>query len=107
MTQHPSLKGSQVGEMFRSVLKRFERIKELVEKEKWDEGKDSVYRLPKIKRIKFKVKKVKEAEEEGATAATPGAPLTATPPVSSGTTPGTSGNAPADKKETSKKQTKK
>ncbi|MFH1309387.1 MAG: small basic protein [Candidatus Omnitrophota bacterium] len=63
MTQHPSLKTSQVGAKFRSVLKRYERIKELVEKEKWEEKKDSVYKLPKLKRIKFKVKKTKDQEE--------------------------------------------
>ncbi|MFH1395124.1 MAG: small basic protein [Candidatus Omnitrophota bacterium] len=65
MTQHPSLKTSQVGAKFRSVLKRYERIKEMVEKEKWEEEKDSVYKLPKLKRIKFKVKKTKGPEEEG------------------------------------------
>lgn len=63
MTQHPSLKISQVGSTFRSVLKRYERIKELVGKEKWEEKKDSVYKLPKLKRIKFKVKKTKGPEE--------------------------------------------
>ncbi len=79
MTQHPSLKGSQKDGKFRSVLKRYEKIKDLSDKEKWEEEKDSVYRLPKIKRVKFKVKKVKAAEEEktgeaeGAVAAAPGA----------------------------------
>ena len=68
MSQHPSLKGSSLSGKFRSVLKRFEKIKELTEKEKWDLEKDSVYKIPKVKRIKFKVKKVKgPAEgEEGA-----------------------------------------
>jgi len=69
MTQHPSLKSSGIGGKFRSVLKRFEKIKELAEKEKWEEEKDSVYKLPKIKRIKFKIKKVKAAEGEAAAAA--------------------------------------
>ncbi|NQT33154.1 MAG: small basic protein, partial [Candidatus Omnitrophica bacterium] len=64
MTQHPSLKGSDIGAKFRSVLKRFEKIKDLAEKDKWDEEKDSVYKLPKIRRIKFKVKKIKGPEEE-------------------------------------------
>jgi len=64
MTQHPSLKGSKAGGKFRSVLKRYEKIKELDEKDKWDEEKDSVYKLPKIKRIKFKVKKTKGPDEE-------------------------------------------
>lgn len=77
MTQHPSLKGSKVGGKFRSVLKRYEKIKELDEKEKWDDEKSSVYNLPKIKRIKFKVKKAKgpseEKEGEEGSAASPGA----------------------------------
>ena len=65
MTQHPSLKGGDVGSRFCSVLKRFEKIKELDEKDKWDEEKDSIYKLPKVRRIRFKVKKTKGPEEEG------------------------------------------
>ncbi len=65
MSIHSSLKGSSVGGKFRSVLKRYEKIKDLTEKEKWDEEKDSVYKLPKIKRLKFKVKKNKGPKEEG------------------------------------------
>ncbi len=64
MSQHPSLKlGASAGK-FRSVIKRHEKIKELAEKDKWDEEKDSVYKLPKVKRIRFKVKKAKSADEE-------------------------------------------
>ncbi|MFA6636103.1 MAG: small basic protein [Candidatus Omnitrophota bacterium] len=64
MTQHPSLKGGKTGGKFRSVLKRYEKIKDLDEKEKWDNEKGSVYSLPKIKRLKFKVKKTKGPAEE-------------------------------------------
>jgi len=64
MTQHPSLKSGAKGAKFRSVLKRYEKIKELAEKDKWTEEKDSVYKLPKVKRIKFKVKKPKGPAEE-------------------------------------------
>ncbi len=82
MTQHPSLKGGQKSGKFRSVLKRFEKVTELAQKEKWTEEKDSVYRLPKIRRIRFKVKKTKAAAEEGAEApvegAAPGAAAEAT-----------------------------
>ncbi|MGB2630550.1 MAG: small basic protein [Candidatus Omnitrophota bacterium] len=67
MTQHSSLKKGGESK-FRSVLKRFERLKELADKEKWFEEKDSIYKLPKLKIIKFKVKKVKAAEEEVAPA---------------------------------------
>ena len=67
MSQHPSLKlGASAGK-FRSVIKRHEKVKELAEKDKWSEEKNSVYKLPKVKRILFKIKKDKvEAEEEGA-----------------------------------------
>jgi small basic protein (TIGR04137 family) len=99
MTQHSSLKGSKAGGKFRSVLKRYEKIKDLDEKEKWDEEKGSVYHLPKIKRIKFKVKKVKgpaeEKEgEEGAAAAAPGAK----PAAATGAKPAAAGKAPAEGK---------
>ena len=66
MSQHPSLKlGASAGK-FRSVIKRHEKIKELAEKDKWDEEKDSVYKLPKVKRIQFKIKKEKASTEEEA-----------------------------------------
>ncbi|MDP8259246.1 MAG: small basic protein [Candidatus Aadella gelida] len=71
MSQHPSLKGSSLSGKFRSVLKRFEKIKELTEKEKWDFEKDSVYKIPKVKRIKFKVKKAKDPAEGEEGAETP------------------------------------
>lgn len=70
MTQHPSLRAGLKGSAFRSVLKRYEKIKELSEKEKWDEKKDSIYHLPKVKRVKFKIKKTKAEAEEGAAAGT-------------------------------------
>jgi small basic protein (TIGR04137 family) len=75
MSQHPSLKAGNKEGKFRSVLKRFEKIKELAEGEKWDEEKDSVYKLPKVKRIMFKVKKQKgpAEDEEGAEGAAPAA----------------------------------
>ncbi len=73
MSQHPSLKGGKGEGIFRSVLKRYEKIKELTEKEKWEEEKDSIYGLPKVKRIKFKVKKVKAAAGEEGEGAVEGA----------------------------------
>ena len=91
MTQHPSLKSGQKGGTFRSVLKRFEKIKELSEKEKWDEEKDSIFKLPKVKRIKLKVKKTKgPAEEEGDAPAKEGAV-----PAKEGAAPAKEGAAPA------------
>jgi len=73
MSQHPSLRSSDKDKQHRSVLKRYERVGQLKDKEKWKEG-DSVFGLPKVRVIKFKIKKEKAAVAEGAeTAAAPGA----------------------------------
>lgn len=69
MSQHPSLRSSDKDKKQRSVLKRYERIKTLQEKEKWDEKKDSVFGLPKVKVTRFKIKKEKAAAAEEAEAA--------------------------------------
>lgn len=66
MSQHPSLRSSDKDKKQRSVLKRYERIKTLQDKEKWDEEKDSVFGLPKVKVTRFKIKKEKAAAAEGA-----------------------------------------
>jgi small basic protein (TIGR04137 family) len=47
----------------RNVLTRGERIKTLVDEERWPEGR-SPYGLPKVKVIKIVVKKAKKAKEE-------------------------------------------
>ena len=71
MSQHPSLRSSDKDKAHRSVLKRYERVKILKEKEKWTD-EDSVYKLPKVKIVKFKIKKEKavaaETTVEGAVA---------------------------------------
>jgi len=73
MSQHPSLRSSEKDKQHRSVLKRYERVGQLKDKEKWKEG-DSVFGLQKVRVIKFKIKKEKAAAAEGAeTAAAPGA----------------------------------
>lgn len=72
MSQHPSLRSSDKGKQHRSVLKRYEKIKTLTDKEKWKDG-DSVFGLEKVKIMKFKVKKEKAAAAEGEEAAAPGA----------------------------------
>jgi small basic protein (TIGR04137 family) len=61
MSQHPSLKSHAKEKAHRSVWKRFERLKFLVEKDKWAEG-NSIFGLPKIKLLKLKIKKEKAAE---------------------------------------------
>ncbi len=78
MSQHPSLRSSDKDKKQRSVLKRYERIKTLQDKEKWDEKKDSVFGLPKVKVTRFKIKKEKAAAVEGAETAE-GAPAGAAP----------------------------
>jgi len=63
MGLHSSLKRAEKLKASRSVMKRTERIKWLMEKGKWSE-KNSVLGLPKIKVIKLKaVKKEKQAKE--------------------------------------------
>jgi len=66
MSQHPSLRSSDKDKKQRSVLKRYERIKTLRDKEKWDDKKDSVFGLPKVKVTRFKIKKEKAVVAEGA-----------------------------------------
>ena len=73
MSQHPSLRSSEKDKKHRSVLKRYERVKLLKEKDKWEEKKDSVYGLPKVKIIRFKIKKEKAVAAATEDAAVPGA----------------------------------
>ena len=47
----------------RNVLTRGERIKTLMDEERWQEGR-SPYNLPKVKVVKLVVKKAKKAKEE-------------------------------------------
>ncbi|MBL7158356.1 MAG: small basic protein [Candidatus Omnitrophica bacterium] len=114
MSQHPSLRSGEKSAKFRSVMKRYERIKKLKEKEKWAEG-DSVYGLPKLKILKFKVKKEKaapaaEGEVAAVEGAVPGAPQAgAASAVGSGKPQGakSQAGAPAAKGVSPKKEEKK
>lgn len=75
MSIHPSLSSSEKDKKQRSVLKRTERLKMMLEKGTWKEG-NSVYGLPKIKTLRIKIKKEKAAEKveaAGAEGATPAA----------------------------------
>ncbi len=76
MSQHPSLRVDSVGVKHRNVLKRYERVKKMQAEGKWGD-RDSALNLPKLKSIKVKVKKVKEAPAEGDAAATTAAPAAA------------------------------
>ena len=79
MSIHPSLRPAK-GKGHRSVFKRFERVKMLLDKDKWREGV-SVFGLPKVKSIKIKVKKEKAEKPAAEAAAAPvaGAPAAAAP----------------------------
>jgi len=65
MTMHSSLNSNGSNKKQRSVLKRFERLVALKDKDKWDETK-SVFGLPKVKTQRVKIKKEKAAETEAA-----------------------------------------
>ena len=58
MSIHSSLRSSGKGKKHRSVLKRYERLKFLKDKNLWGEEK-SVLGIPKVKMQKLKVKKEK------------------------------------------------
>jgi small basic protein (TIGR04137 family) len=73
MSIHSSLRSGGKGKKHRSVLKRYERLKALKDKNLWDEDK-SVLGIPKVKVQKLKVKK-----EKAAAAETPAAPGAAAP----------------------------
>jgi len=73
MSQHSSLRLGKKSKQHRSVLTRAEKIKKLKEEDKWQDRK-SVFGLPKIKILRFKIKKEKAApaaEESAVTAEKP------------------------------------
>ena len=97
MSQHPSLREDSVGAKHRNVLKRFERVKKLQEGNKWG-SKNSAFGLPKVKSMKVKVKKTKEAPAEGAAAAAPAAGAKpAAAPAGKAAAPAAKAAAPAAK----------
>ncbi|RKY29445.1 MAG: small basic protein [Candidatus Omnitrophota bacterium] len=81
MSIHSSLNTSEKNKKMRSVLKRAERLKILMEKGEWEEGK-SIFGLPKIKTARIKIKKEKAAPATAAPAAgaTETAPVAEEPP---------------------------
>ncbi|MCK9604380.1 MAG: small basic protein [Candidatus Omnitrophica bacterium] len=76
MSIHPSLNSSNKGKKDRTVLKRIERIRTMLDKGQWKEG-DKVYGLPKIKTIRIKIKKEKVEKAETAVTAEGAAPAPA------------------------------
>jgi small basic protein (TIGR04137 family) len=73
MSIHPSLSISDKDKKPRSVLKRSERLRMMMEKGQWKEG-DKVYGLPKIKTIRIKIKKEKAEKAAEAVTAEGAAP---------------------------------
>lgn len=71
MSIHPSLSSSEKDKKARSVLKRAERIRIMLEKGGWKEG-DKVFGLPKIKTVRIKIKKEKAEKTETALPAAEG-----------------------------------
>lgn len=69
MSIHSSLRSGGKGKKHRSVLKRYERLKVLKDKNLWSDEK-SVLGIPKVKMQKIKVKKEKAAPEAAAAGAT-------------------------------------
>jgi small basic protein (TIGR04137 family) len=63
MSIDKSLRRKNTLQRARNVLTRGERIKTLVDDERWTEGR-SPYGLPKVKVVKLVVKKAKKAKEE-------------------------------------------
>ena len=84
MSIHPSLSAAIKGKQQKTVLKRRERIKYLLDKGEWTPN-SSIYSLPKIKTTRLKIKKIKAdkpkegeaAETQAATAQTTAAPKAA------------------------------
>ena len=73
MSVHPSFKSGK-NKQQNSVLKRLARLLQLQKDDKWDEEKDSIFGLPKVKVTKLKFKKDKKTgdeEEEAAAGAVP------------------------------------
>lgn len=75
MSQHNSLRVDSVGVKHRNVLTRLERVKKMQSEERWNET-TRIFGLPKIKSMKMKVKKAKEAPaaDDAAKAGAPAAP---------------------------------
>ena len=63
MSIHHSLK-TNTNAPKRSVRKRYERLRSLMLKNKWDKKHSSIYALPKEKIVRLKIKKEKKEEKD-------------------------------------------
>ncbi len=68
MSIHSSLRGGDKNKKPRSVLKRYERLRHLKDKNLWDESKP-VLGIPKVKMQRLKIKKEKAVAADAATPA--------------------------------------
>ena len=95
MSVHSSLSGGKQSVRHRNVLKRYERIQRLQEKSVWPDER-SAFGLPKVRSIKYKVKKTaKDKPAEAGAAPAEGAATTAAATTATAGKPG----APAKGKE--------
>ena len=78
MGLHPSLKIDTASSQQRTVLTRIERIKDLMKRGLWPEGRE-VIGLPKTKILKIKAKKSVKTKDEAATAEGAAAPAAGAP----------------------------
>ncbi len=98
MSIHSSLRSSSKGKKHRSVLKRYERMKVLHDKNLWSDEK-SVLGLPKVKMQRIKVKKEKAAAPDAAAGAAAPAAGAVAPAKGAAAPPAKGGAAPkAEKK---------
>ena len=102
MSIHPSLAISDSDKKQRSVLKRSERIRMMKEKGDWKEG-DDIYRLPKIKTVRIKIKKEKAEKAETTTAEGAPAAAEAAPAKGAAAKPAAASKAGASAKGSDKK----
>ena len=94
MSIHSSLRTAGRGRKFRSVLKRYERLRVLKDKNLWSEDRP-VLGIPKVKQQRIRVKKEKAATPEAAS--TPPASAAATPTSAKSGSAASSGGKPAGK----------
>ncbi len=85
MSIHSSLRGGGKNKKHRSVLKRYERLRVLKDKNLWADGKN-VMGLPKVKQQRLKVKKEAKVAAEG-TSAVAGVPAKTAAPAAKAAAP--------------------
>jgi small basic protein (TIGR04137 family) len=97
MSIHPSLKLSDKTKKQRSVLKRAERLRIMLDKEEWKPG-DEVCGLPKIKTLRIRIKKEKAEKVEATAAEGAAAPAAAAAVSAKGAAAPAKGAAAKEKK---------